>query len=136
MMLKPSASPQKSQQRPKLPFLLSQSNKHAEPIEPHSMVLFLQPSLPQMRACQFSHCIPLGSLSCRSHRGQAFYSQLCAALCRAALYSSGYWEICKEVMQDCSSSPQLKSLHTRFNTYGMWAYFQAKKTSTHGACLD
>lgn len=50
MMFKPSTSPQKSQQRPTIPFLLSQSNKHVEPTEPHTVVLFLQPPMPQMGA--------------------------------------------------------------------------------------
>ena len=50
MMFKPSTSPQKSQQGPTIPFLLSQSNKHVEPTEPHAVVLFLQPPMPQMGA--------------------------------------------------------------------------------------
>lgn len=62
--------------------------------------------------CQLSHCIPLGSLSCRSHCGQTLYSSVlpshiwsAAALQRAALYSLGYQKICRAVMESCHSSP-------------------------------
>lgn len=140
MMFKPSTSPQKSQQRPTIPFLLSQSNKHVEPTEPHAVVLFLQPPMPQMGA------VPALSLHTtgQSQLQESLWTdtlQLRAA--QSHVSSSSFAEGCfvlYGVPGDLQGGdgklplfpPQLESLHTRINTYGMWAYFQARKTSTHG----